>query len=127
LIIPHPAMKHPEREAEAESLPEISHEERPVEVKAELERSVPAGLPADITPEEIAAITAAAAALNARVSEAATPVEMAVASPEAVIEHIAVPVVEAAIPTVEEETVADEPPATFASALQAEAVVATEV
>jgi CheY-like chemotaxis protein len=38
--------------------------EKPVEPPREFERPIPAGLPADITPEEISAITAAAAALN---------------------------------------------------------------
>jgi twitching motility two-component system response regulator PilH len=36
----------------------------PVEAKQEFERPIPAGLPADITPEEIAAITAAAASFD---------------------------------------------------------------
>jgi CheY-like chemotaxis protein len=38
--------------------------EKPVDPPREFERPMPAGLPADITPEEISAITAAAAALN---------------------------------------------------------------
>ena len=39
---------------------------RPVEAKQEFERPIPAGLPADITPEEIAAITAAAASFDGK-------------------------------------------------------------
>jgi twitching motility two-component system response regulator PilH len=39
---------------------------RPAESKPEFERPIPAGLPADITPEEIAAITAAAAAFDGK-------------------------------------------------------------
>jgi CheY-like chemotaxis protein len=38
----------------------------PVEAKQEFERPIPAGLPADITPEEIAAITAAAASFDGK-------------------------------------------------------------
>jgi CheY-like chemotaxis protein len=39
---------------------------RPVETKQEFERPIPAGLPPDITPEEIAAITAAAASFDGK-------------------------------------------------------------
>jgi twitching motility two-component system response regulator PilH len=39
---------------------------KPVEAKQEFERPIPAGLPADITPEEIAAITAAAASFDGK-------------------------------------------------------------
>jgi CheY-like chemotaxis protein len=38
----------------------------PVEARQEFERPIPAGLPADITPEEIAAITAAAASFDGK-------------------------------------------------------------
>ncbi len=84
--------------------------------ETELERPLPAGLPHDITPEEIAAITAAAAQL----SGAATPVpvarrdeaveEKAEKAPEPVAEAIQ-PASEATEPATEEVA-----PVTFASA-----------
>ena len=42
---------------------------KPVDPKQEFERPVPAGLPPDITPEEIAAITAAAASFGSQPQE----------------------------------------------------------
>ncbi len=45
---------------------EQSESVKPVEPSREFERPIPAGLPADITPEEIAAITAAAASMDGR-------------------------------------------------------------
>jgi CheY-like chemotaxis protein len=72
LTIPGPNLK-PAQETEA---PETvagpardfdrSEAARPVEAKQEFERPMPAGLPADITPEEIAAITAAAASFEGK-------------------------------------------------------------
>jgi CheY-like chemotaxis protein len=72
LTIPGPNLK-PAQETEA---PETvagpardfdrSEAARPVEAKQEFERPMPAGLPADITPEEIAAITAAAASFDGK-------------------------------------------------------------
>ena len=71
LTIPGPNTKLAQAETEA---PEVaagpardfdrSEAARPVEAKQEFERPIPAGLPADITPEEIAAITAAAASFD---------------------------------------------------------------
>ena len=58
---------------------EQSESVKPVEPSREFERPIPAGLPADITPEEIAAITAAAASMDGRP-------EPATASSEAVAE-----------------------------------------
>jgi CheY-like chemotaxis protein len=46
-------------------------ESKPVDPKQEFERPVPAGLPPDITPEEIAAITAAAASFGSQPQEPA--------------------------------------------------------
>ena len=57
---------------------EQSESVKPVEPSREFERPIPAGLPADITPEEIAAITAAAASMDGR-PEPATAVSEAVA------------------------------------------------
>ena len=50
---------------------EQSESVKPVEPSREFERPIPAGLPADITPEEIAAITAAAASMDGRPEAAA--------------------------------------------------------
>ncbi len=74
LTIPGPNARP--RETEAEAPPEVvagpsrdfvrSETGKPAEPKPEFERPIPAGLPADITPEEIAAITAAAAAFDGK-------------------------------------------------------------
>jgi len=74
LTIPGPNAKS--RQAEAEAPPEVvagpsrdfarSETGKPAEPKPEFERPIPAGLPADITPEEIAAITAAAASFDGK-------------------------------------------------------------
>jgi CheY-like chemotaxis protein len=84
LTIPPPAPKATESEAQ---IPPAStavralwrdQESKPVEPKQAFERPIPAGLPPDITPEEIAAITAAAAAFDGKAQEA-TPQSEAVA------------------------------------------------
>jgi len=68
LIIPPANVKSKADERPAENIPAASlppepvEAVRPVEPTREFERPIPAGLPVDITPEEIAAITAAAAA-----------------------------------------------------------------
>ncbi len=74
LTIPGPNAKA--TPAEAEAPPEVvagssrdfarSESGKPADLKQEFERPIPAGLPADITPEEIAAITAAAASFDGK-------------------------------------------------------------
>jgi len=118
LIIPHPGVKRTEPEPEPVPAAKSDREFKPTASKPEFERPMPAGLPADITPEEIAAITAAAAAINAKASETPAPVEAAPV-------EVAAPVVEAVAPPLEAEPVAEEPPATFASATQEESVPET--
>ncbi len=93
---------------------EQSESVKPVEPSREFERPIPAGLPADITPEEIAAITAAAASMDGR-PEAAT------ASSEAVAEE-GVAVVAASEETAPSQVAAE---ATSANADQPEASAAT--
>src|SRR5215472_17864660 len=92
LIIPGKRLKQAEAEAEpepAKGAQRVSREEpyRPAEQKNEFERTMPAGLPADISAEEIAAIAAAAAKINGQgeesVSAAAEPVAEAAAETKA--------------------------------------------
>jgi len=92
LIIPGKKLKQAEAEAEPEPAKDaqrVSREEpyRPAEQKNEFERTMPAGLPADISAEEIAAIAAAAAKINGQgeesVSAAAEPVAEAAAEARA--------------------------------------------
>ena len=74
LTIPGPNAKA--RPAETETPPEMvagpsrdfarSESGKPADIRQEFERPIPAGLPADITPEEIAAITAAAASFDGK-------------------------------------------------------------
>ena len=74
LTIPGPNARS--KQGETEAPPEVvagpsrdfarSEGGRPAEPKQEFERPIPAGLPADITPEEIAAITAAAASFDGK-------------------------------------------------------------
>ena len=52
----------------------ISHEEQPDEARVDLGALVPEGLPKDVTPEEIAALAAAAAQVKGKIAES-TPVE----------------------------------------------------
>ena len=85
IIIPLPGAK-PE---EAELIPHVTstgtafrdlgrgEDFKPMEVKSGFERPIPIGLPPDITPEEIAAITAAAAAFENPVAEIITSEETA--------------------------------------------------
>jgi len=63
---------------------------KPVEPSRDFERPIPAGLPADITPEEIAAITAAAAAFGAKPETAEASPQTAAADSAA--SHETVPV-----------------------------------
>jgi CheY-like chemotaxis protein len=133
LVIPPPVHKlhetaSPEAPAVASStLSDLSRPEdfKPADLKKEFERPMPAGLPADITPEEIAAITAAAAVVSGKVqppaaeTRTAAPAEMAVV-PEAVApvtapaETLVVPEPVASAPAVAGEP-AESAPATFAS------------
>ena len=140
LIIPHPAPKERETEAEAPAaVPHAADTEfrnlargedfKPVEVQPEFERPVPAGLPADISAEEIAAIAAAAAAVSGR-SEEPAPQEQAPVA-EAVVESTATAsaeiqtasaagVTEESQPEAADETVSDAAAATLASAPEAQ-------
>jgi CheY-like chemotaxis protein len=119
LSIPSPTAKP------AESEPEVPHSSsaafrdlaRGGESKSEpsgFERPIPAGLPTDITPEEIAAITAAAAAVRDKV--AVPP-----AQPQPVATESAEP--EPALP---EASAAESPAATFASAPEAKTEAAAQ-
>jgi CheY-like chemotaxis protein len=93
----------------------------PVEAKQEFERPIPAGLPADITPEEIAAITAAAASFDGKAGHP-TVIPEGSASDSA-----------ASMQAASQETVAissgepEAPPATLASAAELEPAAPVEV
>lgn len=148
LTIPAPGAKP---EAELEPAPHtgfrnLAREEdfQPAEPSREFERPIPAGLPADISAEEIAAIAAAAAAISgsgeeapaAPPAEAAVPAGSAEAAPVRTEQPVPEPtaaeqpvgeaaaVQEAKAETPEEETPAEIPAATFASAPEVEAVTA---
>ncbi len=122
LIIPGgKKKKDKDKDAEPEPVPakgfrSVVRDEdfRPAEPK-KFERPMPAGLPEDIRPEEIAAIAAAVAKINGKSSEAETP-----APP--VAETKAWPVADAdapaaaVAPPATESTPEDVPAATFASA-----------
>jgi twitching motility two-component system response regulator PilH len=95
---------------------------RPVETAQGFERPIPAGLPADITPEEIAAITAAAASFGSKTEQPPTipetSVQDAVASQEVVSPVAAIPepgdseasaVAQAPSPEASQEVQADAP------------------
>jgi CheY-like chemotaxis protein len=106
LTIPRPGMKPKAEEDAPEAVvgsssaaesrvpeasePQSSDLAKPAEPSRDFERPIPAGLPADITPEEIAAITAAAAAFGGQPETAATSPE-AVASTDAVATQEAAP------------------------------------
>ncbi len=72
LTIPGPNARPPQETEAPETFAgpardfDRSEAPRPVEAKPEFERPIPAGLPPDITPEEIAAITAAAASFDGK-------------------------------------------------------------
>lgn len=123
LNIPHPAVKSSEPESEPEQARSIKADpdrELKDPVKGAFERPIPAGLPADITPEEIAAITAAAAALNAKDSEAKESAEAKEQTP-ANEGTRAGESPETTATSTEPEISAQEIPATFASAIQDQA------
>jgi CheY-like chemotaxis protein len=91
IIIPSPVA----RTEESEPVPHVTstgtafrdlgrgEDFKPAEVKSRFERPIPIGLPPDITPEEIAAITAAAAAFEKPVAQSLT------AAPESKVEPAA--------------------------------------
>jgi len=125
LTIPGPNPK-PQSEAEApETIAGPTRDldrgetERPVEAKG-FERPIPAGLPADITPEEIAAITAAAASFDGR------------SAPSTSIPVASAPESGAGVPAASEETAAvqssepEVPAATLASAAELEPAALVE-
>jgi CheY-like chemotaxis protein len=56
----------PARDFDRDEVPKPLEAKQELETKKEFERPIPAGLPADITPEEIAAITAAAASFDGK-------------------------------------------------------------
>jgi CheY-like chemotaxis protein len=118
LIIPHPSVKPVEPEPEPVVTAKSGRDKKPAEPKRGFERPIPAGLPEDITAEEIAAITAAAAALNGQPTEPVPPALVG----ESETSISAEPVVEAAVEQAAVEEVTEEALATFASATQTEAV-----
>jgi CheY-like chemotaxis protein len=124
LTIPGPGVKAKSAETEA---PEVAagpardfEGAAPVEPKREFERPIPAGLPADITPEEIAAITAAAASFDGNAAAPASTAESSApesaVSPQTAAEEIAAPASEA-----------EAPAATLASATELEPAPPPEV
>jgi CheY-like chemotaxis protein len=122
LNIPHPPVKSSDPEPEPEPARSIKTDpdrELKDPGKGAFERPIPAGLPADITPEEIAAITAAAAALKAKDSEAESAEVKEHTSANEGMRTAESP--EASAPSTEPETSAQEIPATFASAFQDQA------
>ena len=155
LIIPTPGARATEAETEAHhgadtGFRNLARDEdfKPAEPKQGFERPMPAGLPADISAEEIAAITAAAAAISGRGEEPAvepqTPVAEAAAEPPAATREetpseppasvTPEPQAEPAPSGVEELKVeppaeaaaSEEPVATFASAPEAQPEAAPE-
>jgi CheY-like chemotaxis protein len=94
---------------------------RPVEAKHEFERPIPAGLPADITPEEIAAITAAAASFDGKAGHPTVIPEGSASESAASMQAASAETV--AVPSSEPEV----PAATLASAPQLESAAPAEV
>ena len=126
LIIPSPnATPRAEEEAPATVAaaspdPQEAEAVKPVEPPHGFERPIPAGLPADITPEEIAAITAAAAAFGGNAELPAIP--EAVVQSAVVSQEVATPEA-AAVQTSEAEA----PEVTMASGPVASPEIAAEV
>jgi twitching motility two-component system response regulator PilH len=126
LIIPGPNLKPREAQAEpveADAIPprdlQRGHAGEAEEPKQEFERPIPAGLPADITPEEIAAITAAAATFGGKTEESVARPDIATplttqegATPE---------------PPVVEPSKSEPPAVTLASAPEADTEVQADV
>jgi CheY-like chemotaxis protein len=94
IIIPSPGA----RTEESEPVPHVTstgtafrdlgrgEDFKPAEVKSRFERPIPIGLPPDITPEEIAAITAAAAAFEKPVAQSLTDAPESKVEPAAQVE-----------------------------------------
>jgi twitching motility two-component system response regulator PilH len=125
LIIPGPnaKTKAPEEAPEIAAVPTRGFERpegvKPEEPSREFERPIPAGLPADITPEEIAAITAAAASFDGK---AAHPVVI----PEGSASDSAASMQAASAEVASVATSEPEVPATLASIAEAQAEPAGE-
>ncbi len=81
----------------------------PAEPKQEFERPIPAGLPSDITAEEIAAITAAAAAFGGKVEAPAASEQPALAKAETKTEPAKIETAASEVPS------AEVPPVTLAT------------
>jgi CheY-like chemotaxis protein len=134
-----PGAKAPETEPETAAAASTKHPElargadfKPAEAAKDFERPIPAGLPADITPDEIAAITAAAAAFSGKA-------EPSVTHPEAVAAEAHAPVAQAEAEkssepaeavkseaATTESTTPEAPAATFAAAPEADAAPGAE-
>ncbi len=129
LTIPGPNVRPRETEAEAPSEVVVgpsrdfarSETGKPAEPKPEFERPIPAGLPADITPEEIAAITAAAASFDGK---AGHPTMVAEGSAS---ESVASMQAASAETTALQSSEPEPPAATLASATELEAAPPAEV
>jgi CheY-like chemotaxis protein len=127
LTIPGPNARHPQETEAPETFAgparDIDRSEvpRPVEVKQEFERPIPAGLPADITPEEIAAITAAAASFDGKAGHPTVIPEGSASESAASMQAASAET--AAIPSSEPEV----PAATLASAPELESAAPAEV
>jgi CheY-like chemotaxis protein len=129
LTIPGPNAKP--RQAESDAPPEVaagpsrdfanSETGRPAEPKQEFERPIPAGLPADITPEEIAAITAAAASFDGKAGHPTVIAEGSATDSAAAMQAAS------AETTAVEPTEADPPAATLASVTELEPAPPAEV
>ena len=126
LTIPGPNAKT--TPAEAEAPPEVvagpsrdfarSESGKPADLKQEFERPIPGGLPADITPEEIAAITAAAASFDGKAAHPTVIAEGSASDSAAAMQAA----------SAETTAVEPEPPAaTLASATELEPAPPAEV
>ncbi|MGB7583426.1 MAG: response regulator [Terriglobales bacterium] len=114
LKIPVPQSHGPEVEIEEHAEP--AEPPKPEARKPQAPPPVPSVVPRDITPEEIAAINAAAAAFRTRIVEPAAEVKVASVVPETFASDS---IAQAEQPN-SEVTTEDEPPATFATAASIE-------
>ena len=128
LTIPGPNAKPKQAETEAPEVVagssrdfERGETSRPAESKQEFERPIPAGLPADITPEEIAAITAAAASFDGKAGHPTVIAEGSAS--DSVVAMQAASAEIAAVQSTEPEA----PAATLASASELEPAAPVEV